>query len=44
MRVTKLVKDDERSVLDLLNGARMEPLTPSSENAYCAIKDSYLPV
>ena len=34
MRITHVVKDDERIVLDMPDGARMEPLSPSSEDAY----------
>ena len=38
MQVTKVVRADERTFLDLLDGARLEPLSPSRENAYCVMK------
>jgi len=38
MQVTKVVRDGERTVLDLLDGAKMEPLSPSREDAYCVMK------
>ena len=38
MQVTKVVRADERTFLDLLDGAKMEPLSPSIEDAYCVMK------
>jgi len=38
MQVTKVVRDGERTVLDLLDGAKMEPLSPSREDAYCVMR------
>ena len=38
LQVTKVVRDGQRTVLDLLDGAKMEPLSPSIEDAYCVMK------
>jgi len=38
LNVTKLVNADEGTVLDMLDGARMESLSPSEEDAYCVMK------
>jgi len=38
MQVKKVVRADERTALDLLDGARLEPLSPSREDAYCVMK------
>ena len=38
LQVTKVVRDGERTVLDLLDGAKMEPLSPSREDAYCVMR------
>jgi len=43
MQVTKVVRADERTVLDLLDGARLEPLSPSREDAYCVMKGTIPP-
>jgi len=43
MQVTKVVRADERTVLDLLDGARQEPLSPSREDAYCVMKRTIPP-
>ena len=38
LQVTKVVRDGQRTVLDLLDGAKMEPLSPSREDAYCVMR------
>jgi quercetin dioxygenase-like cupin family protein len=38
LQVTKVVRDGQRTVLDLLDGAKMEPLSPLREDAYCVMK------
>ena len=38
IQVTKVVRADERTVLDLLDGGRLEPLSPSREDDYCVMK------
>ena len=43
IQVTQIVKDDHRTVLDLPDGAKMEPLSPSSEDAYCVIRGTIPP-
>ena len=43
IQVTHVVRDDERTVLDMPDGARMEPLSPSSEEAYCVIRGTIPP-
>ena len=43
LKVTKLVKADEGTVLDLLDGARMESLIPAGEDAYCVMKGTISP-
>jgi len=43
MQVTKVVRADERTVLDLLDGARLEPLSPLREDAYCVMKGTIPP-
>lgn len=43
MRVTKVVKNDEGTVLDLLDGASIETLTPLREGAYCVIRGTIPP-
>ncbi len=43
IQVTNVVKADERTVLDLPDGARMEPLSPSSEDAYCVMRGTIPP-
>jgi quercetin dioxygenase-like cupin family protein len=43
MRVTTLVKDDARTVINLPDGATIEPLTPSSEDAYCVFRGTIPP-
>lgn len=43
MRVTTLGKDHERTVLELPDGARAEPLSPLNEDAYCVIKGTIPP-
>ena len=43
MQVTKVVRADERTFLDLLDGARLEPLSPSREHAYCVMKGTIPP-
>jgi len=43
MQVTEIVKDSKRTVLDLLDGARMELLSSSEEDAYCVIKGTIPP-
>jgi len=41
--LTTVVKADDRTVLDLLDGARMEPLSPPIEDAYCVMKGTIPP-
>jgi quercetin dioxygenase-like cupin family protein len=43
MRVAKALKDDERAVLDLMDGTKIESLTPLSEDAYCVIRGTIPP-
>ena len=43
LQVTKVVRDGQRTVLDLLDGAKMEPLSPSIEDAYCVMKGTIPP-
>ena len=43
MQVAKIVKDGERTVLDLPDGAKMEFLSPSSEEPYCVMKGTLPP-
>jgi len=43
MQVTKVVRADERTFLDLLDGAKMEPLSPLREDAYCVMKGTIPP-
>jgi quercetin dioxygenase-like cupin family protein len=38
MRVTKIVKEGENAVLHLPDGARMEILSPTREEAYCVMR------
>jgi quercetin dioxygenase-like cupin family protein len=42
-QVTQLVKDGQRIVLDLPDGNRIEPLSPSTEDAYCVMKATIPP-
>lgn len=41
--LTTVVKANERTILNLLDGARMEPLSPSKEDAYCVMKGTIPP-
>jgi quercetin dioxygenase-like cupin family protein len=43
MQVAKVVKDGERTVLDLPDGAKMEFLSPSTESTYCVMKGTLPP-
>lgn len=43
MQVTQIVKNGQWTVLDLPDGARIEPLTPSSEDAYCVMRGTIPP-
>jgi quercetin dioxygenase-like cupin family protein len=43
MQVTQIVKDGQRIVLDLPDGNRIEPLSPSTEDAYCVVRGTILP-
>jgi quercetin dioxygenase-like cupin family protein len=43
MQVTQILTDDQRTVLHLLDGARMEPLSPWSEDAYCVMRGTIPP-
>jgi quercetin dioxygenase-like cupin family protein len=43
MQVTQNVKDDQRIVLDLPDGNRIEPLSPSTEDAYCVMRGTIPP-
>ena len=43
MQVTQIVKDNQRVVLELPDGNRIEPLSPSTEDAYCVIKATIPP-
>jgi len=43
MKVTKVVRADERTFLDLLDGARLELLSPSREDVYCVMKGAIPP-
>jgi quercetin dioxygenase-like cupin family protein len=43
MQVTQVARDEERTVMDLLDGARMELLSPSNEDAYCVMRGTIPP-
>jgi quercetin dioxygenase-like cupin family protein len=43
MQVTQIVKDGQRTVLDLPDGNRMEPLSPLTEDAYCVVRGTIPP-
>ena len=43
MQVTKVVRADEKTFLDLLDGGRLQPLSPSREDAYCVMKGTIPP-
>jgi hypothetical protein len=43
MQVTQIVKDGQRIVLDLPDGNRIEPLSPSTEDAYCVMRGTIPP-
>jgi quercetin dioxygenase-like cupin family protein len=43
MQVTQIVKDGQRIVLDLPDGNRIEPLSPSTEDAYCVMSGTIPP-
>ena len=38
MQVTQIMKDGERTVLELPDGNRLELLSPSAEDAYCVLR------
>ena len=43
VQVPQIVKDGQRTVLDLPDGNRMEPLSPSTEDAYFAMRGTIPP-
>ena len=43
IQITQIVKDGQRTVLDLPDGNRIEPLSPSTEDAYCVLKGTIPP-
>ena len=43
MQVTQVARDKERTVMNLLDGARMELLSPSNEDAYCVLRGTIPP-
>jgi quercetin dioxygenase-like cupin family protein len=43
MQVTQVARDEERTVMDLPDGARMELLSPSNEDTYCVMRGTIPP-
>ena len=43
MQVMQIARDKERTVMNLLDGARMELLSPSNEDAYCVLRGTIPP-
>ena len=43
MQVTQIARDKERTVMNLLDGAKMELLSPSDEDAYCVLRGTIPP-
>src|SRR3974377_171066 len=43
MKVTKVVRAYERTFLDLVDGARLDLLSPSREDVYCVMKGAIPP-
>ena len=43
MQVIKILRANDRTILDLSDGARIEPLTSSEEGSYCVLKGTIPP-